>query len=86
LTIAATADAGWTYLNPGFDYFGFRDRNGVLHSFQADQARYNRARNDYQVLIRGRWLFVGRDIYQLTDVPIPINLEHGQEKRWWRFT
>jgi hypothetical protein len=31
LTIA-TSRAGWLYLTPGFDYFGFRDREGVLHA------------------------------------------------------
>jgi hypothetical protein len=35
LTIA-TANAGWLYLAPGFNYFGFRDRDGVLHAWQAE--------------------------------------------------
>jgi hypothetical protein len=34
LTVA-TAQAGWIYLVPGYDLFGYRDRNGVLHVFQA---------------------------------------------------
>jgi hypothetical protein len=67
LTIATAARAGWTYLVPGYDWFGYRDRNGVLHSFQADAARYDRSTNDYQVLIRGHWLSVGRDVEQLTN-------------------
>jgi hypothetical protein len=46
LTIA-TAHAGWLYLTPGFDYFGFRDREGVLHAWQADRARYDRRTHDY---------------------------------------
>ena len=47
LAIATNATAGWTYLYPDYNWFGFRDREGVLHSFQADGARYNRARHDY---------------------------------------
>jgi hypothetical protein len=86
LMIATNAHAGWIYLVPDYNYFGFRDRNGVLHAWQGDQARYNNVPRDYQVQINGHWLSVGRDIYQLTDVPIPINLEHGREKRSWRFT
>ena len=66
LTIAS-ADAGWVYFYPDFNWFGYRDRNGVLHSFQADQARYNNQTRDYEVLIRGRWLSVGSDIFQLTN-------------------
>jgi hypothetical protein len=66
-TIAGLTIAGLTYLNPGFDYFGCRDRSGVLHAWQADQARYDNVTRDYQVRIRGHWLSVGRDIDQLTD-------------------
>jgi hypothetical protein len=36
LMIAMTAHASWLYLAPGYDYFGFRDREGVLHAWQAD--------------------------------------------------
>jgi hypothetical protein len=65
--IATNVNAGWIYLAPDYHYFGFRDRDGVLHTFQADQARYNNVTRDYQVRIRGRWLSVGRDVDQLTD-------------------
>ena len=27
----ATANAGWLYLVPDYNWFGYRDRNGVLH-------------------------------------------------------
>ena len=93
ITLAAVAGLtitnavpGWVYLYPNFNWFGYRGLEGVLQAWQADQARYNNVPRDYQVQINGHWLSVGRDIYQLTDVPIPINLEHGQEKRSWRFT
>jgi hypothetical protein len=64
LTIA-TANAGWIYLVPTFDWYGFRDSNGVLHSFQADAARYDQRTRDYQIQIRGHWLSVGRDVFKL---------------------
>jgi hypothetical protein len=57
----------WMYLTPDYNWFGYLDEDGVLHRFQADDARYDRATNDYQVLIRGRWLTVGTDISRLTD-------------------
>jgi hypothetical protein len=41
LTIATNAAAGWLYLVPDFNYFGYRDREGVLHASQADAARYD---------------------------------------------
>jgi hypothetical protein len=63
----ATQQSSWTYMYPDFNYFGYRDGNGVLHSFRAEQARYNPSTKDYQVQIHGRWLSVGRDIFQLTD-------------------
>jgi hypothetical protein len=66
LTIT-TAAAGWVYLVPGYDWYGFRDRDGVMHAWQADEARYDQRTRDFQVLINGRWLTVGRDIDQLTD-------------------
>jgi hypothetical protein len=56
---------GWQYLNPDYSIFGYRDRNGVLHTFQADMGRYNHSTNDYQVLINGHWLSVGVDIFKL---------------------
>jgi hypothetical protein len=65
--MTATAHAGWLYLAPRFDYYGFRDSNGVLHSFQADAARYDQRSRDYQVLIHGRWLTVGQQIFRLTE-------------------
>jgi hypothetical protein len=67
LMVATTAYAGWIYLYPDCNWFGCRDRNGVMHSFQADAARYDRSRNDYQIQIYGHWFSVGRDIYQLTE-------------------
>jgi hypothetical protein len=67
ITSGKANPSAWTYLVPDFNYFGFRDTNGVLHAWQADQARYDRATRDYQVRIGGRWLSVGRDIFQLTD-------------------
>jgi hypothetical protein len=66
LTIA-TANAGWLYLIPNFDVYGYRDRSGVLHCFEADAARYDQRTRVYEVRIGGRWLVVGADIYQLTD-------------------
>jgi hypothetical protein len=66
LMIATNAHAGWVYLVPGYDYFGFRDRDGVLHAWQADAARYNPRTHDYEVMIDGRWLSVGRDVFRLT--------------------
>jgi len=66
LTIAPV-HAGWVYLVPGYDLFGGYDRNGVLHSFRADAARYNNVTRDYQVQIGGRWYSVGRDVDRLTD-------------------
>ena len=50
----------------GFDWFGFRDRTGVLHAWQSDAARYDWRTKDYQVQIRGHWLSVGSDVYRLT--------------------
>jgi len=67
LAIAPTAHAGWLYLYPDANWYGFRDRAGVLHSFQADAARYDRATNDFQVEVGGRWYSVGRDVDRLTD-------------------
>jgi hypothetical protein len=67
ITDGKTNPNAWTYLVPDFNVFGFRDSSGVLHAWRADQARYNHATRDYQVLIRGHWLSVGRDVYQLTD-------------------
>jgi hypothetical protein len=64
LTIA-TAQAGWIYLVPSFDVFGYRDRSGVLHAFQADQARFDQRMRIYQAQIHGRWLTVGEDVCQL---------------------
>jgi len=66
LTIAPV-HAGWVYLIPGYDLYGFRDREGVVHSFEADAARYDRRTNDFQVMIHGHWLSVGRDVDRLTD-------------------
>jgi hypothetical protein len=66
LIIATTAHAGWIYLYPDFNWFGYRDRSGVLHAWQADEARYNNVTRDYQVEINGHWLSVGQDVYQLT--------------------
>jgi hypothetical protein len=63
--INATANAGWLHLAPSFDWYGYRDRSGVLHAWQADAARYET--RDYQVQIRGCWLSVGKDVYRLTD-------------------
>ena len=63
----ATANAGWLYLVPDYNWFGYRDRNGVLHVWRADQARYDSQTRDFQVVIRGHWLSVGRDVDQLTD-------------------
>jgi hypothetical protein len=64
----ATGNAGqWLYLAPTFDYYGYWDSNGVLHAWQADQARYDQRTNDFQVQIRGRWLSVGSQIFQLTN-------------------
>ena len=65
--IIATAHAGWLYLVPDYNYFGYLDGRGVLHTFQADAARYDRATNDYQVEINGHWLSVGRDVDKLTN-------------------
>ena len=67
LITATPAAAGWIYLYPDANWFGYRDRDGVLHSFQADAARYDRSTNDFQVQIGERWFSVGRDIEQLTD-------------------
>jgi len=56
----APAHAGWVYLVPGYDLYGYRDREGVLHVFEADGARYDRSTNDFQVMIHGHWLSVDR--------------------------
>ena len=53
------ATAGWVYLYPSFDWYGYRDQYGVLHAFQADGARYDNVSKVYQVKIHGRWLTVG---------------------------
>jgi hypothetical protein len=66
LVIVVNTHAGWLYLAPDFNYFGFRDREGVLHAWQADAARYDPRTHDYQVEINGRWLSVGRDVDKLT--------------------
>ena len=58
----------WTYLHPDYNWFGYRDGNGILHAWRADEARYNNVTKDYQVQIHGRWLSVGVDVYQLTDL------------------
>jgi hypothetical protein len=63
----ATTSTAWTYLQPDYNYFGYRDSNGVLHAWQADQARYNSQTRDYQVLIQGHWLSVGAHVFRLTD-------------------
>jgi hypothetical protein len=63
----ANTYAGWIYLVPGYDWFGYRGRDGVLHAWQADEARYDQATRVYQVKINGRWLTVGEDVEQLTD-------------------
>jgi hypothetical protein len=67
ITDGTTNPDAWTYLVPDFNWFGYRDGNGILHAWRADQARYDRQTRDYQVLIRGHWLSVGTEIYQLTD-------------------
>jgi hypothetical protein len=61
------AHAEWQYLAPGFEWYGYRDREGVLHSFQPAEARYDSQTRDFQVLVGGRWLSVGREIFRLTD-------------------
>jgi hypothetical protein len=63
----ATANAGWLYLVPDYSVYGLRDQAGVLHCFQADQARYDQRTRVYQILVLGRWLTVGEDVFQLTD-------------------
>ena len=65
--IITTAHAGWTYLVPNYDWFGYRDRSGVLHAWQADEARYDPVTREYQVLIGRHWLRVGTDVDRLSD-------------------
>jgi hypothetical protein len=60
--IIATAHAGWLYLVPDYTVYGFRDGAGVLHAFEADQARYDQRTRIYQVLINDHWLTVGEDV------------------------
>jgi hypothetical protein len=68
ITSGKTTPNEWIYLHPDFNAFGYRDRSGVLHAWQADAARYNQRTRLYQVQINGRWLTVGVDVFQLTDV------------------
>jgi hypothetical protein len=66
LLIASSAHAGWLYLVPGYDWFGYRDPSGVLHAWQAEKARYDQSSKVYQVKIHGRWLTVEEDVFKLS--------------------
>jgi hypothetical protein len=40
--------SSWQYLNPGYGVFGYRDRNGVMHTFQSDMDRYNTSTREFR--------------------------------------
>jgi hypothetical protein len=67
VVVITTANAGWTYLAPNYDWFGYRDRSGVLHAWQADEARYDRSTKTYEVLINGEWWVVGEDVERISN-------------------